>query len=314
MRRAVISAARAPPAGCIQFVELDLAKESILQSPQGKAAIENIATAFGLEPLRASAAVSSLADALTRRVERNTLSRGGVADIVELLGEPSAGRALSAPKNLAAPDVAEAGNHVLDILIGDKHISRGIAQRTANETGIDDSIAKKLLPVVASLMMGRLQQQSQPGMEKLLREVPSLALSRNRSPLPLPGEVPMDSGTNGSESDAGVRPPMPAPRSPGRTVSGGSPLPIPGDNIPGMGRNAPDTPEDNPYKKLPDIIRRGGVQVPNGGSLEDVIRSILGGLLGFKNRGVIGTLIQAFILRWLANLARRLFSRIALGR
>ena len=49
--------------------------------------------------------------------------------------------------------------------------------------------------------------------------------------------------------------------------------------------------------------------MPNGGSLDDMIRSVLGGLLGFKNRGVIGTLIQAFVLRWIANLVRRFFTR-----
>ena len=90
-------------------------------------------------------------------------------------------------------------------------------------------------------------------------------------------------------------------------------MPIPGDRFPdagpGAGDDQQDQPEDSPYGNLPDIIRRGGVQMPNGGSLDDMIRSVLGGLLGFKNRGVIGTLIQAFVLRWIANLVRRFFTR-----
>lgn len=101
-------------------------------------------------------------------------------------------------------------------------------------------------------------------------------------------------------------------------ASNGSPLPIPGDNIPGVGRNAPRAPQgtpdsapnsggDNPFDNLPDIIRRGGVQVPGGGNLENVIRSILGNLLGFKNRGMIGNIVQALVIRWLVNLARRFF-------
>jgi hypothetical protein len=62
---------------------------------------------------------------------------------------------------------------------------------------------------------------------------------------------------------------------------------------------------------LPDIIRRGGQQVPGGGggSLEDIIRSIFGKVLG-SNRGVIGTMIQLFLIRWLASLARRILSRV----
>jgi hypothetical protein len=70
----------------------------------------------------------------------------------------------------------------------------------------------------------------------------------------------------------------------------------------------------NPYERLPDIVRRGGgPQVPGGGSLEEVIRSIFGNLLG-GNRGVIGTMIQLFLIRWLASIARRILSRILTSR
>jgi hypothetical protein len=50
-----------------------------------------------------------------------------------------------------------------------------------------------------------------------------------------------------------------------------------------------------------------------GGSLEDIIRSIFGKVLG-SNRGVIGTMIQLFLIRWLASLARRILSRVFAGR
>ena len=39
--------------------------------------------------------------------------------------------------------------------------------------------------------------------------------------------------------------------------------------------------------------------MPGGGSLDEIIRSIFGNLLG-RNRGVIGTMIQLFLIRWLA--------------
>src|SRR3546814_4748291 len=56
--------------------------------------------------------------------------------------------------------------------------------------------------------------------------------------------------------------------------------------------------DDNPYSRLPDIVRRGGQRVPgpDGGSLENIIRSILGNLLG-SNSGVIGTMIKLFLVR-----------------
>ncbi|MEQ1671390.1 MAG: DUF937 domain-containing protein [Hyphomicrobium sp.] len=247
--------------------------EALLKSAQGKAALDSVAASFGLNPAQTGPVVDALAGALSQRIERNMISRGGVADMVGLLVDPASGRALAEPKALASADVANAGNHVLDVLIGDKHISRGIAARTAADTGIDVETAKKLLPVVASMMLGGLQKQSNPEMTKLFRHVPVLAAASN-----------------------------------------GSPLPIPGDNIPGVGRNAPSSPEgapgggNNPFENLPDIIRRGGVQVPGGGgNLENVIRSILGNLLGLQNRGMIGNIIQALVVRGLVNLARRFF-------
>jgi hypothetical protein len=240
---------------------------TLLQTADGKAALKNLSSAFGIDSTAAEPAVASLATALANRIQRNMISRGGVADIAGLLIDSSAGRAATDSSSLASLQVAETGNHVLDVLIGDKHVSRGIAARTAAETGIDEGLAKKLLPVVASMLVGNLQKQAAPQLTKLMRDLPQRAVSNP-----------------------------------------GNPLPIPGDDIPGVGRNAPRTPSqspDNPFENLPDIIRRGGTQVPGGGSLEDVIRSILGGLLGFKNRGMIGNIVQALVIRWIVNLVRR---------
>ncbi|MBK9080182.1 MAG: hypothetical protein IPL91_14310 [Hyphomicrobium sp.] len=128
-------------------------------------------------------------------------------------------------------------------------------------------MAKKLLPVVASMMVGGCKAGAAGNQQ---------AGTRYAAP-------------------EGCRKPQP--------------LPLPGDNIPGVGRRAPSNPNPNPFENLPDIIRRGGTEMPGGGSLEAIIRSVLGSLLGTQNRGVIGTLIQGLILRWLVNLVRRMFTR-----
>jgi hypothetical protein len=129
----------------------------------------------------------------------------------------------------------------------------------------------------------------------------------------LPGDTLPPAGSSSDWTSGNERP---TPRtSPGGPIDPGQPLPIPGDNIPGLGRKStrqhPEPDDDDPYQRLPDIIRRGGQQVPGegGGSLEDIIRSIFGNVLG-SNRGVIGTMIQLFLIRWLASLARRILSRV----
>ena len=243
---------------------------TLLQSTEGQAALKSLNNAFGLEASQAKPAIANMAEELSWRIQRNMISRGGVADVAGLLTDPRTGVALDKPAALASPEVIDEGNHILDVLIGDKHVSRGIAHRAATETGVDEGVAKKLLPVVASMLFGGLQKASEPQLAKLARDMPVLA------------------------------------------ASGSGRLPVPGDNIPGLGRQAPSTPDgpsNNPFENLPDIIRRGGTQAPGGGSLEEIIRSIVGGLLGVKNRGMIGNIIQALVIRWVVNLVRRFFTR-----
>lgn len=256
-----------------------------LQSPEGQRLISQVAQAFHIEDDKAGTAVRMLADELNARIQRSMLSRGGVAEVANLVTNPAAGQALSDPHGLASPPAVEAGNHILDVLIGNKHISRKIAGRTASRSNIDADAAEKLLPAVASLVIGELQRQSQPALQNLLRKAPGLAEGN-----------PLSTG-----EDTARRP-----------IDAGQPLPIPGDNIPGIGRSSHDEypKQQNPYERLPDIVRRGGQQVPgDDGSLENIIRSIFGSVLG-SNRGVIGTMIQLFLIRWLASLARRLFSSV----
>ncbi len=285
--------------------------EAIVKNAQGGAAIPNLAAAFGVDADGAAPAVQSMLGDLSQRVERATLSRGGLADIVTMLGNAGAGRALADPHNLASPQITEAGNGVLDVLIGNKHISRGIAARAAAQSGLSEDVLKKMLPVVASMMAGGLQKETQGIFSERLRDVPGLGGltngARAGSPLPLPGDVPMDQGSTGGW---GVELPRPSGGSGGGmggTISGGSPLPVPGDNIPGVGKR-------NRYDDLGEVIRKGGTPAPGGGTLEGLIRSILGGLLGFQNRGILGSLLQLLLIRILPGILRRIFSRVVTGR
>ncbi|CCB65882.1 DUF937 domain-containing protein [Hyphomicrobium sp. MC1] len=281
--------------------------ENSLRSAEGQQLISNVASAFGIDKQKAAEAVQLLTDELSARIQRAMLSRGGVADVVSLVTAPAAQRALTRPDALATSGVAADGDDILDVLIGSKHVSRGIAQRTARMTGLDPITVQKLLPVVANLMVGELQRQSGPAIAKVAGSLPGLG-GAGGSPLPLPGDIfpPRGASSNSSSDDLPSGPTSGASRGP---IDAGNPLPVPGDTIPGVGRrNRYPQPgkDDNPYSRLPDIVRRGGERVPgpDGGSLETVIRSILGNLLG-SNSGVVGTMIKLFLVRWIVSLVRR---------
>lgn len=288
--------------------------EASLKSAEGRRFIAKLASAFEIDDRTANTAVEALERELRARIERTMLSRGGVTDVLSLVTQPAATRVLSEPGDLASQDLAASGNQILDVLIGNKHISRKIAARAASEAGLDAGTVEKLLPVVAGLMIGQLQQQSLPALEKLVRNTPGL-ISAGGRPLPLPGDRLPEANPPGGTRPAyggGSNGSQAAPRGP---IDAGRPLPIPGDNIPGLGRGSQRLPDaENPYDRLPDIVRRGaGPQMPGGGSLDEIIRSIFGNLLG-RNRGVIGTMIQLFLIRWLASIARRILARVLANR
>ncbi len=305
--------------------------ENSLASAKGRELVAKVAGAFGIDEQKADAAVRSLTDELNVRIQRAMLSRGGVANVVSLVTAPGAQRALSDPENLGSDDVAANGNQILDVLVGSKHASRGIAASTASQTGLDAGTVEKMLPVVANLLIGELQRQSGPAIAKVASGIPGFS-GAGGSPLPLPGDIFPPSGYSGSGSDATPdyqsrdyqSPADAAPSAPPRGTTGAQrPLPVPGDTIPGVGRGNryPDPqseqPDDNPYSRLPDIVRRGGQRVPgpdgDAGSLESIIRSILGNLLG-SNSGVIGTMIKLFLIRWVVSLVRRVLAGAVGGR
>ncbi len=73
-------------------------------------------------------------------------------------------------------------NAVLAPVFGSKDVSRAVAGRTAEQTGIGADILKRLLPVAAAMLMGGLSKQSAastnaPGSGDLLTSL----LDRNRN-------------------------------------------------------------------------------------------------------------------------------------
>jgi hypothetical protein len=102
---------------------------------------------FGLTPQQTAAAVQSLGPAILAGMNRSSGS-GGLADILAgLQGGAS---------NLSAAQATLTGNDILGQIFGSKDVSRGVAQQAAGSSGISSDILKKLLPIIAALVMSQL--------------------------------------------------------------------------------------------------------------------------------------------------------------
>lgn len=399
----------------------------ILERAQGGRLYDNIAQVYGLEPAEVEAVAGNVVPFLASAIERNTLSRGGLADIVGALGDGHHQLYLEDPRFIGSQAMVTDGNNILGHVFGSVDRSRAVADKVAAASGVGSDWVRKLLPILAALLMGALskgtsgglgdiikrlpggadnpglpsggdlgeilrrigvpgfpgggdddgpssgrsggssggsggswgggQRGGDGGLGDIFKRVPGLPGSRDGSvpsggsvpgfpdqPAPRPTSTPAPqqrpaSQGDDSESDnpldnlpgglgdilkrlPGMQPdrqPQPQPRTaqapsqpfPDQIPGGGgggigsqSPLPIPG----GIPRDSGGG--DNPYGDLRDILRRGkvpdNVNVPGGGSLGNVVRDILGGMLGFQGRGLMGWIIQLIVYRWGWSILKRI--------
>jgi hypothetical protein len=67
---------------------------------------------------------------------------------------------LENPAMVTDPATTADGNAILGHLFGSKEVSRQVASNAAQKTGVDPSVLKKMLPVVAALAMGGMARQT----------------------------------------------------------------------------------------------------------------------------------------------------------
>lgn len=133
---------------------------SILQQTGGITAIAN---QLGIPPQMAEAGAGALLPAIVGGFSKTAQAQGGgeagLGSLVNILG--SLGGAGLADNVLSPePTNVDAGNSVLGQIFGSKDVSRTVADHAAGQTGIDPSILKKMLPILAMLVAGYMSHQA----------------------------------------------------------------------------------------------------------------------------------------------------------
>lgn len=298
-----------------------------VRQAQSGAAVENLGRAFGLSPAQADAVLAAVVPELGRWFERNTLSRGGLADLVAALGQGHHQAYLDDPRLLAQPQTRAEGDAILAHVLGSKDISRGIAERASALSGVPSSVVRMMVPVIMSMVMGGLAKSISGGLGDILgrlgrgaaRQADGGGLQMPRLPdMPDGGGVSPPSAGDGGRGrrSAGAGdwdgPAAGAGGSVELNPDGGLRMP---DGLPDFGGGAglpmPRRGADNPYGDLADILRRGlplpragggvpapretggGLPIPRGGGglpdLGGAGAPVAGGLLWKLVRGLIGS-------------------------
>lgn len=133
--------------------------EAILGVNNG-AAVRQLGAQSGLSEEQATAALGSLVPALAAGLQRNAESAGGLDSLLGALQRGGHERYVEDPAALTHPNAVDEGNGILGHVFGSKDVSRQVAARAAAQTGIGADVLKRMLPMVATLMMGTLARQS----------------------------------------------------------------------------------------------------------------------------------------------------------
>jgi hypothetical protein len=131
----------------------------LLANAHGGRGLETIGRQFGLDESQTRAAVDALAPIVAAGLRRNTQSNDGLADLIGALVQGDHGRYVEDPSAVQFDRVSDDGNAILGHIFGSKEVSRGVAQQAAGMSGIGASILKKMLPVIASMVIGALTKR-----------------------------------------------------------------------------------------------------------------------------------------------------------
>ena len=132
----------------------------MLMNAAGGGALQQVGQRFGLSNEQTSRAFGQLVPALLGGVQQNASKEGGIEALLGALGTGNHGQYLDNPELLGQESTTQDGNSILGHIFGSKDVSRAVATRAAEQTGIGVDVLKQLLPVVTTMVMARLSKQN----------------------------------------------------------------------------------------------------------------------------------------------------------
>lgn len=119
-----------------------------------------LAKKFGVDAKTAESALRNLTPSVARGLQRNTGSNQGMSDLLDALNSGNHDEKLDNFGSLDIEDTIQEGNDVLGHIFGNnKDVSRNVAGHAAKESGLSSGLMKKMLPVVAMVVMGMMSRK-----------------------------------------------------------------------------------------------------------------------------------------------------------
>ena len=135
----------------------------VLADAQNGEAMTAVGREFGLSPQQTQAAVAALLPAISMGLKRTTATPEGLGGLLALMGaQPELYAMYDDPQLAFSREGRAAGNAALSRMFVSPDASRAIADQAQQLSGISSTILKKLLPVLAGMIISSLMK-SGPG-------------------------------------------------------------------------------------------------------------------------------------------------------
>jgi hypothetical protein len=250
------------------------------QAQGGGQGIDALARQFGLSPQQTQSAVEALLPAFSKGFQQTASTPQGLGSLLTML---AGGQSLQG---------ADAGNGILGQLFGSKDLSRAVAAQASQASGVGQDVLKKMLPALATMLMGGLAKQTNQQM--------AAGTFGASNPLGEIIEQMMRQGQGGQAAPQGGNNPIGDIL--GQILKGGGQQAPQGGNNPlgdilgqilkGGGQQSPQqAPQgNNPLGDILDQVLKGGRQQPRApqGAPNNPIGDILEQILGQRGGGQAG--------------------------
>lgn len=125
--------------------------------------IDSMARELGISETQARSGAAALLPAVLggfkKKAQAQPATGGGLGDLLGQLGGGGLLDDVLSPQ----PTNVNRGNDVLGQIFGSKDVSRTVAKSASGQSGLDPSLLKKMLPIVAMLVAGYMAKQSGGG-------------------------------------------------------------------------------------------------------------------------------------------------------
>ena len=232
----------------------------IIDKAQPGGSVANLAKTLGIPETQARAAIEAALPELVRGIERNTLSRAGLADFVTALGQGHHEQILDTPAAWTDPRVIADGQAALDHITGSARNTEMLAARAMQASGLGSSIIKLLLPILAQWLLGAITKSTKGGLGDILSRLPIPGGGASQGQRPQQPRRSRDSGGFDTGGTMGDNSGFDLPKS--DVPAGGYPMPpIPGSND-GSGREARTPRSGTGFDLPPSSPPAGGYPMP----------------------------------------------------